>query len=374
LKILFISWALPPLLYPQSIQIGRFLYYLKKYKDLEIVVVTADEKGSRVDNQLYPDIFENLEVLKIENSFNIYTNYIKNRFFPFIFQRPDIYKNWMEKAYKEIIKRYKNFDVILTFSYPLSTNLLGKKLKEFYKTKWVSHNSDPWADNVHLHIPSYLKNYHQKLEKESFFDTDCLIFTSKETAEFYKEKYPTLNINYINHSFDKTLYPNIKNDDGIIRYIGSFYGARTPAPLFEALKKLKEYPKIELVGGGKKAELLLQQYKLKNVKVTPPVSYIKSLELMKKSKLLLVIDAPAKKSIFFPSKLADYIGANRPIFGISPAGTTNRILNELGYKCVDTNEIEEITKFTESFDIISDKVVEYDIENNIKMLKRFIDE
>jgi hypothetical protein len=387
-RVLFISYYLPPLLYPQSIQIGRFLYYLKKYNDLDIVVVTADEIGSRIDKELYSDIFDGIEILKIKSKFNIYLNYIKNRFLPFFYQRPDIYLKWMNIACKEIIQKYKKFDVILTFSYPLSTNILGAKLKNYYKCKWVAHNSDPWADNPHLHIPSYLKNYHQKLEKETFNKADKLLFTSLETAEFYKNKYPNLNIDYINHSFDSYLYPNIKekNEKFTFRYIGSFYGTRTPKPLFEALKilskeKLAKF-NVEIIGGGKKAKILLKQYNLENVKVLSPVSYIESLELMKKSDCLLVIDAPSKdKSIFFPSKLADYIGAQKPIFGISPEGCSNRILKELGYICYNTSQIENIAKEIENIIIYgyekSDKVnyiKQYDITENIKKLKGIIDE
>lgn len=389
MRVLLVSYSLPPLLYPQSIQIGRFLYYLKKYNDLDIVVVTADEIGSKKDNELYPDIFDGLEVLRIKSSFNMYINYIKNRFLPFIYQRPDIYLKWMNIAYKEIIKKYEKFDVILTFSYPLSTNILGKKLKSFYKCRWIAHNSDPWIDNPHLHIPSYLKKYHQKLEEETFCKADKLLFTSMETAEFYKHKYPKLNIDYINHSFDKHLYPHaeVQNEKFIFRHIGKFYGERTPKPLFEAMKLLSKYEldkfNVELIGGGKKAEILLKKYNLHNVKVLPFVSYIKSLELMKSSDCLLVIDAPSKdKSIFFPSKLADYIGAYRPILGISPEGTTDRILKELGYKCFNVEDYDNIKagliEILEN-NYLSNNIKNndyllknYDIENNIKKLKEVI--
>ena len=384
MRILFISYYLPPLLYPQSIQIGRFLYYLKQYEDLEIVVITADDESNE-DKNLYPDIFEDLEVFKVKNSFNIYINYVKNRFLPFIYQRPDSFKSWMDRAYKEITKKYKNFDAILTFSYPLSTNLLGMKLKEFYKSKWIAHNSDPWADNPHLHIPNYLKNYHQALEKKVFNKADKLLFTSLETSEFYKNKYPNLDINFINHSFDKTLYPKLSTLNSqssvlIFRYIGSFYGSRTPKPLFEAMKLMNEKElsqfEVELIGGGKKAEFLLKEYNFQNVKVLPPVSYLKSLELMKNSDCLLVIDAPSEdKSIFFPSKLADYIGSEVPIFGISPKGTTNRILKELNYPCFELDEIENIKKRLLNmiqFQYKNKNIDNYDIKINIDKLKGFI--
>ena len=383
MKLLFISYYLPPLLYPQSIQIGRFLNYLKKYDDLEIVVLTADEQ-SNTDKELYPDVFEGLEVIKVENSFNMYVNYIKNRFLPFIYQKPDSFKSWMDKAYRKITSIHQDFDIVLTFAYPLSTNLLGLNLKKFYDSKWIAHNSDPWADSPYLHIPNYLKNFHQKLEKRCFEGADKLLFTSLETAEFYKNKYQSLDIDFINHSFDKNSFDksSTENKKFTFRYIGSFYGKRTPNPLFEALKLMPKEVldkfNIELIGGGKKVELMLQSYDLDNIQVVAPVSYRKSLELMKDSDYLLVIDAPSiEKSIFFPSKLADYIGSEVPIFGISPKGSTNRILTSLGYKCIDTDDIEGIkhgilnclkTRF------VSKNIEQYNIDYNIKKLKRMIDE
>ena len=102
---------------------------------------------------------------------------------------------------------------------------------------------------------------------------------------------------------------------------------------------------IELIGGGKKAKFLLSEYNFNNISVVEPVSYIKSLELMNSSDYLLVIDAPSDDvSMFFPSKLADYIGTNKHILGISPKGSTNRILKELGYKCYNTTDIDGIRK------------------------------
>lgn len=390
MRVLFVSYYLPPLLYPQSIQIGRFLNSLKEYKDLEITVLTAQD-NSNIDNELYPNIYDGVELIKVKNHFNMYTNYIKNRFLSYFYQRPDTFTFWMDKAFKEIINKFEkdSFDIILTFSYPLSTNLLGKKLKEYFKCKWIAHNSDPWVDNPHAHFKSYMKSINERLEKDCFNKADKLIFTSIETSGFYKNKYPNLEqkIEYINHSFDKNLFPINKNKNIkiTIRYIGSFYGNRTPKPLFDAIAKLNKEDlikfTIELIGGGKKAKLLLSEYNFKNVYVRESVSYLKSLDLMASSDYLLVIDAPSQDiSVFFPSKLADYIGAMKPILGISPKGATSRILEELGYKCYNTYDINCIKN--ELLNLINnnykvndiDLISEYDIKKNIIKLKKAIDE
>ena len=74
---------------------------------------------------------------------------------------------------------------------------------------------------------------------------------------------------------------------------------------------------------------LLSQLPPQCVKFLPRVGYLQSLALAKSADLLLNIDAPAATSVFLPSKLIDYIGAGRPIFGITPAGTAARLIQSL---------------------------------------------
>jgi hypothetical protein len=72
------------------------------------------------------------------------------------------------------------------------------------------------------------------------------------------------------------------------------------------------------------------------IEVHAPVSYLHSLAIMTVSDLLLVVDAPSEgSSVHFPSKLADYLGAGRPIAAFTPAsGATARIATEAGHLVV----------------------------------------
>ena len=72
-----------------------------------------------------------------------------------------------------------------------------------------------------------------------------------------------------------------------------------------------------------------------------PVSYIQSLELMRSADILLIIDVLAEKSPFLPSKLIDYIGANKPIFGVTPPGTSQK-LEKMGFLVANPSNISEI--------------------------------
>ncbi len=349
--ILAVSYFLPPLLYPQSIQIGRLLHGIKG--SCRLWIVTADQIGGLRDENLIPDFYEGLAgVLQVPRRDNLYVNYAKNAWLPLLYQRPDIYLGWMRRTRRAIEKTYagKRFDAVLTFSFPSSANLLGLWLKRRLGARWIAHNSDPWADNPLSHISRWTRDLHRRQERESFSAADALLFPSDEMSAMYRARYPDLApaIHTLNHSFDPAAYgdarPAAPAGKRLLRYLGSFYGSRTPEPLYKALAALtpeeRARLKVEIVGGGRSAWTLRETYNLADtVEIKRGVPYGESLRLMAESDVLLVIDAPsAETSVFFPSKLADYIGARRPILGISPPGASRRILGDLGQPCIDPTD------------------------------------
>jgi hypothetical protein len=85
------------------------------------------------------------------------------------------------------------------------------------------------------------------------------------------------------------------------------------------------------------------------VVVQPTVSYQESLSLMAASDGLLVIDAPMQRSVFLPSKLIDYVGAARPILGITPPGTSANLISQLGGWLAEPSEIKSIAQVLAEF-------------------------
>lgn len=358
-NVLAVSYYLPPLLYPQSIQVGRLVEGLKGHFNMELV--TANQRGGPRDEFLAPGLFDGVDsVIRVPRHDNLYGNYAKNTWLPLLYQRPDIYRSWMKRAFRAIERKAagRRLDAVVTFSFPASTNLLGAWLKDRYGARWISHNSDPWADNPLSRISHWTRTLQRRLERETFVKADALLFPSNEMAVMYRQRYPDLaaRVHTLNHSFDPAAYPPaVPPRDGggqrrILRYIGTFYGSRTPEPLFKALALLSAEDrrglKIEIVGGGRSAGILRERYGLADaVVIQPSVSYRESLRLMAESDVLLVIDAPSDEaSVFFPSKLADYIGSQRPIIGISPPGTTRRILDDLGQPCHDPSATQAIAE------------------------------
>jgi glycosyltransferase involved in cell wall biosynthesis len=196
-------------------------------------------------------------------------------------------------------------------------------------------------------------------------NADRLIFTSQETLELVMKKYPAefkARARVLPHAFDPKLFGarrEVNNSKLTIRYLGDLYGRRTPGPLFAALSRiLASEPEtladvhFELIGPT--YDLQLEKLGLENlpeglVTVREPVSYSESLRLMASADGLLVIDAPAEESVFLPSKLIDYIGAGRPILGLTPPGTSHNLINKLGGWTARPEDVEGMAATIRTF-------------------------
>jgi glycosyltransferase involved in cell wall biosynthesis len=82
------------------------------------------------------------------------------------------------------------------------------------------------------------------------------------------------------------------------------------------------------------------------------VGYLESLSLMSSASGLMVIDAVVPentKSVFLPSKLIEYIGAGRPIIGLTPPGTAADLIQKLGGWVADPAKADQIAKVMRQF-------------------------
>ena len=365
MRLLAVSYVLPPNLYPQAIQIGRLLYHCED----ELGVTCGDVETQATGLDCYPDFNTRLSY-KIKVSFNSKIKGLSQRLaiycLPFYGRCPDEYVGWIRLAAQKTLAFLKEHQIrpdrILTFGEPMSDHLVGRQLRASLGVPWVAHFSDPWADNPFRRYFVLSKWLNRRLERSVINEADRVVFTSQETLDLVMKKYPESwreKAYVIAHGYQADLYP-VPAKQGtaaplVFRYVGNFYGDRTPEPLFEALAQLQsENPEllkniqIELVGSIPARMLKTQAYKtLPNslVKTTLTVSYLKSLELMAASDLLLIIDAPNPGiSVFLPSKLIDYIGAGKPIIGLVPRGASATLIQRLGGAAADPVDLVAIKK------------------------------
>jgi len=370
IKVLAISFGYPPSAYPNSIQVTRLLGHLQ----VSTALVCADEQNVRRDTTMEQDagncMVKCSRIPFYSSGLKKFSSDIAHLFYiPLWGKTPDMYRSWKTSALEAVDNFMRmnrdQTDILVTFSHPLTDHLIGLETKRRYRLPWIAHFSDPWVDNPFNRYDPLTRAVNLSLERKVLESADRLVFTSEETVDLVMAKYPKGwkdKARVLPHSFDPGLYPTpLKNSNSklMIRYVGNFYGRRTPRPLFRALHRLLSFGTdclenvcFELIG-------YMGRFTLKDsdLKVFPEglvtiktlVNYRESLALMVQADGLIVIDAPAEKSIFLPSKLIDYTGSGRPILGLTPQGASATLIGRLGGWVADPADVKAMSETLQSF-------------------------
>ncbi|MBI1954641.1 MAG: hypothetical protein HYS39_03430 [Proteobacteria bacterium] len=395
LNVLFLTYCYPPQKFPRSIQISHLVQYLRN--DFNITVITSEPENdgdpsllsfTPLDNVIYASKSNFTKTIERSKGHRVKKKIL-----------PDFQYLWHFDLLRKtrVLIEESSPDVIVTFGQPMSTHIAGLKLKQKYPhLKWISHFSDPWVDNLFNDYNVWTKWINQYYQDRVFKNADQLIFTSTETIDLVTKLYSHSvreKSVCLPHIFNQDLYVSQVgsiNEKIILRYIGNFYGNRQPDSILKALQLLspeqRAQIRIEFIGSSTNIlDEIIQNYSLKDIVfISSPVSYINSLNLMHSADILLIIDAPTEKSPFLPSKLIDYIGANKPIFGITPPGTSQKLIEEMGFLVAYLNNPEEIArKLSETIQNIKDKRMlsipdhirqRYSVESVGKQMKKILDD
>ena len=368
LDILAICYYAPPQLTPQAIQIGRQLYHL----DAKVTLLHGRDPQFAAGYDQYPDFFRRIVPLEVPHPGPLLkgiAHRAAQRLLPLYGSCPDGFGPWRRAACPVALQAIarKRPDALVSFGMPMSDHLMALDLKRQTGLPWLAHFSDPWADNP-FHETNWLEHkVNAAMEAKVIAAADQVLFTSVRTMALVMDKYPRRwwdKAAVLPHAWDMEHFagpdpapeprpPGVRH---VIRHIGACYGARSPEPLFAALLRIHErQPErlkgvlFEFVGHISPAFLESASYQALPpglVAVRGQVNYRSSLALARDASALLVIDAPSSTpSVFLPSKLVEYIGARRPVWGITPAGTSADLIAEWGggpRNCAAPDDIEAV--------------------------------
>jgi hypothetical protein len=364
-----ISYCFPPLKYPRSIQISRVLRYLS----LPFTMITA-EPGSDSLSGVDPTIpwpgpahaDSTIRLLPSSASTRRTVDALaKWRLLSLV--QPDPFRFWAMEAAHAIDTQglSAQHDVLLSFGQPMSDHLAAWAVKRRTGIPWVAHFSDPWKRNAFRtgHVLSRLMD--PSYEKKVLRDADHLIFTSEESRALVLDGYPggyLAKASVLPHAYDPDLYGTAAPArDGKRRlvHVGNFYGHRTPDPFLKGVAHLAAHRPRALDGlelhfyghveDEVRARALRYDLGAATLQFHGSVPYLESLRKMKEADGLLLVDADADQSPFLPSKLVDYLGAARPIFGVTPPGTSANLLHSLGDRQVSPRDPESVARELELF-------------------------
>ena len=256
---------------------------------------------------------------------------------------PDARIGWNKYAFKkacDIIEQEK-IDVVITTSPPHSSQLIGLKLKQKYKIKWIADIRDPWTDIYYykelLHT-SLAKKIDNKYERDVLINADNVIVVSKDIKRLFSKKSEAINpdkITIIPNGYDENDFSqDIKaNNEFTITYTGTIAESYNIKGLISALEEVIKIHQLRLVFVGKIAESI--KNKFINSKINESVKFIgykphsESIKyLLQSTILLLVIPELENNKGILTGKLFEYLASRKPILNIGPTdGDAAEIIN-----------------------------------------------
>ncbi|NJD24019.1 MAG: glycosyltransferase family 4 protein [Betaproteobacteria bacterium] len=345
-RLLVVSYAFPPMQTQMSPTVAKPMAGLAAL-GWKIDVVCANPFSGYLgrDDSLLPYVKTHFgQVFRLQPPNSLFEK-IRVRL-PVIATTPDLMAILQGAAYRLLMSLdLDQYRSVITWSPFHSINPVLVKVKERHPNlRWIAQFSDPWAANP-LEQNRVIKLWSRWNEPKMVSAADFIVHSSKFSLDLMERSHPG-QVNHksavIAHPFDEELFPQrprVRNNQITMRYVGVLFGRRSPEPLFLALNtlfdrrpELKGGLCVEIVGEVPKSMLETSAAaSLPNgtIRHVPSVSYLKSLENMYDSDILLLIEADVRENLFVPSKLSDYIGSGTPIVGIAPAGGSWDVLEKL---------------------------------------------
>jgi glycosyltransferase involved in cell wall biosynthesis len=386
MKVLILSWYFPPSNTIGAIRVGKLAKYLMR-RDVDVRVVTAREPDlsktlpleipaervtwtRAIDVNRPIDVVGNLRNRLLRRSpkpgggaapgasnasagngggrgsllgrvLSTVSDYYLN-----LSNLPDRYVGWLPWAIAGAKRTCRDWkpDLIYVTGPPFTAFLAGHHLSRKLGVPWIAEFRDRWADDPYFEAPDWRMALLDRMERRVAGSASGIVTVSEPWSAFYRAKYgkPVATIYNGYDPQDFPLQPDppqaqvSPSPDLTITYAGVLYsGRRDPSALFEALALLgPERQRIRIEFYGSDPGLVMPPAEKAGVSdrvtVHPAVPYKQSLEIQRRSDVLLLLqwNNPREQGNV-PAKLFEYFGVLRPILGIGlEDGVPARLIRE----------------------------------------------
>ena len=359
-KVLVVSWHFPP--YKSSSSFNLF----KRLKDTGYEYdVLQIKRADKPDNEgMFYYASSRFNRYEIE----VPTEDARN---------PEARSHYVQKVldFYNRLKDHNHYTVMVSHSHEIASHLAAMAIKKANPDiRWVASFGDPIAANP------FNESYNfPMLEEDSLTETEVLqqadriivtnpyqqtIVTESQVVPVDSGKFFVLP-----HCFDERMYPSPTEqkcdeshpatEEKIFRFmhVGMLYKfKRTSEPfMLGAQRLLQKHPELkgrftlEFFGANDRYIQSAAEYGLEGIATfNGSVSYLDSLAVMSQADCLLLRDADfsdqgLRETPFYPGKLADYLGAKKPVLAVTMAhGCVPDMLARLGSASLIEDDIDGI--------------------------------
>ena len=285
-----------------------------------------------------------------------------------LFEIPDEEMGWILPGTiggLSAFRRY-GYDAIFSTGRPWTALLIGVLLKRLTGKPLIVDFRDPWMTNPFRIQYSPMRNRLESwLEHQVIQQANVVMANTHELREEFVKRFPeqqpekfmTLLNGFDSEDFGREFDSATRSRNQIftITHTGFLYGKRDPMNFLEAVRLCLEQGRLArdkvriLLIGSAELPYSLPDYLRTTglsdvVCLRAHVPYRESLDYLGGSDVLLLLQPGTKTQV--PSKLFDYIGVGKPIFGISPLdGATSNLMvkHHLG-AVADPDNIQGISR------------------------------
>lgn len=283
------------------------------------------------------------------------------------------YSRWVEDAIREAVRLHcaRKFDIVYSRSLPMIGHVVGFWCAKIFGVPWIANINDPWEFHF---VPGLSYPKTSRLNEAAYLfwlkrtirSADLITYPCQQLHRFH-EKLSGIphRAEIVPHigtrSVSKMIQPSFLRSFNLVHAgkLGvSEITGRSPMALLTGLRRFLDLhidaqpvTKLTLVGQKDKAtELLIEQLGMgANVQSIGRVSYEESLKYIASASACILVEGDFEEGIFFPSKLADYLAAAKPVIALSPkTGMVANLAEQRGIIRVACNDALEIQKAIES--------------------------
>lgn len=351
-KVLIISYYWPPAGGPGVQRWLKFSKYLPQEGVLPIILTVDSNKAEYPiqDVTLSKDIPSEVIVYTTpcKSLYNLYKKFTRSETAPYSgfvnesksslkqkvarfirgnFFLPDARKGWNKFAYRKAVEliQENHIHTVITTGPPMSTHLIGLKLKRHFSLKWIADFRDPWTDIYYYNelYPTFIaKAIDRHFERKVLENSDIVLSANfikekllRKSNKINPQKVEILTNGYDDEDFQTDLAD--KKKSFTITYAGTLASSYPIQTFIEAIAELSKEKKIILQFVGKISEVHKKQILAHaDIEARFPgfVTHQQAIkELQSSHLLLLVFHDTAHNEGHMPGKIFEYLAAKTPI-------------------------------------------------------------